>query len=236
MKKCNYFSIREVLDLLNKSNVPYLILRNYENLLNDEIYVSGHEDIDLLCEKSEDIVSVLNAEQSDFHKKSMVQDRTHYYIYIADKKVDLDLRHCGDGYYCEQWERDMLRTRVSHNGFYVPNKVDYFYSLIYHAVLQKRVLTEEYKNRLCTMAKELQIPLDTKEECVFITELQNFMSKRGYNFTYTSDFYIPLQFQKVTKQMVITDYKLQFYHFMFHTKVRLIEGLVKVKHLFLNRK
>lgn len=236
MKKCNYSSIKEVIELLNKSNVPYLILRNYENLLNDEIYVSGHEDIDLLCEKSEDIVRVLNAEQSDFHKKGIVKDRTHYYIYIADKKVDLDLRHCGDGYYCEKWERDMLRTCVLFNGFYVPNKIDYFYSLIYHAVLQKKVLSEEYLDRLWTMAEELQIPLKTKEELTFIKELENFMSKRGYNFTYTSDFYIPLQFQKVNRQMVVTDCKLQLQHFLFHSKVHLIEVLVKVKHLLLNKK
>lgn len=236
MKKCNYSSIKEVVELLNKSNVPYLILRNYENLLNDEIYVSGHEDIDLLCEKSEDIVRVLNAEQSDYHKKSIVKDRTHYYIYIADKKVDLDLRHCGDGYYCELWERDMLRSRVLHNGFYVPNKVDYFYSLVYHAVLQKKVLTEEYKGRLWIMSEDLQISLGTKEEQTFIKELENFMSNRGYTFTYTSDFYIPLQFQKVSKQMVVTDFKLQFQHFLFHSKVRLIEALVKVKHLLLNRR
>ena len=236
MKKCYYSSIKEVVDLLNISNVPYLILRNYENLLNDEIYVSGHEDIDLLCEKSEDIVRVLNAEQSDFHKKGLVKDRTHYYIYIANKKVDLDLRHLGDGYYCEQWERDMLRTRVLYNGFYVPNKGDYFYSLTYHAILQKKVLTEEYKGRLWTMAKELQISLETKEEQTFIKALEKFMSNKGYVFTYTSDFYIPLQFQKVRKQMVVIDCRLQFQHFLFHTKVRFIEALVKVKHLLLMKK
>lgn len=231
MNKYNYSSIKEVVEKLNDSNIPYLILRNYENLLNDEIYVSGHEDIDILCERSEDLVKILNAKQSDFHRKGLIKDTTHYYIYIDNKKVDLDLRFCGDGYYCREWESDMLHNRKNHNGFYVPNDTDYFYSLVYHAILQKKVFTEEYKERLWKMAQESSIALDGCHEKSFLSALESFMNSKGYKFTYTEDFYIPLQFQKVNRKLIVYNAKLQFYHLLFHSKIRLIEFLVRLKHL-----
>ena len=45
-------NIQSFVDALNNSGVPYLVLRNYENLLSPDIYVDGHGDIDLLCADS----------------------------------------------------------------------------------------------------------------------------------------------------------------------------------------
>lgn len=38
-------NIQSFVDALNNSGVPYLVLRNYENLLSPEIYVDGHGDM-----------------------------------------------------------------------------------------------------------------------------------------------------------------------------------------------
>lgn len=44
-----YTHIADMFDRLNKAGCEYVVLRNYDNLLEDEIYMAGHGDIDMLC-------------------------------------------------------------------------------------------------------------------------------------------------------------------------------------------
>ncbi len=219
----NYNSIQEVFDLLNKSGVEYLVLRNYENILSPEMYVNGHGDVDLLCADSRVLAKVINAE-------AKVNDETHYYIYVAGEQVSLDLRHIGDDYYCMKWEEELLKRKVKQECFYVMNQQDYFYTLIYHAILQKAQLSAEYQQRLTQMAQTLNILLAGNTEIHFINILQQYMKKNGYVFVYPVDSCVPARFRLVNRDMIKTNWHNYWNHLVFHTRVKIIEILVKIKH------
>ena len=52
-------------------------------------------------------------------------------------------------------EEDILKNRVwNKKGFYTLNDEDYFYSLLYHALIQKLDFSDDYKNRLKNMNKD----------------------------------------------------------------------------------
>lgn len=227
----NYQSIQEIINLLNQNNIPYLILRNYENLLNDEIYMDGHGDIDILCIESKIIVELLKAESSRKNYKNFIGDGTHYHIYVSNQKVSIDLRYWGDGYYCDKWEKNMIDNRVLYNGFYVMDPLNHFYSLIYHAILQKQVFTKEYENRLLSMADELDVKLISRDEKGLLKTLEKFMIQNEYTYTFCNDYYIPLQFQKVNKRLITFHWQRYWKYFKFQTKIQTIEFLVKIKHL-----
>ena len=153
--KSPFGRIEDLFNTLNDAGVKYLVLRNYENLLEPELYVDGHGDIDMLCSDSQEIVDLINAHALTQDKPGMRGDGVHYAIEVDGKPVKLDLRHLGDGYYCTKWEKEMLERRIGHNCFYVMNETDYFYSLIYHAVLQKDLLARSTVRVYCRCRKAL---------------------------------------------------------------------------------
>src|SRR5690554_5015487 len=99
-KKGYFDTIQELIEHLNASSVAYAVLRNYDNLLEDEIYMEGHGDIDLICEDSMKLASEIGAVDHPGHVKNGQGNGTHYIVYINNVEVSLDLRHVGDGYYC----------------------------------------------------------------------------------------------------------------------------------------
>ena len=136
--KCEYNSIEEFFSALNAAGINYLVLRNYENLLEPELYVGGHGDIDLLCDDAQSIARLVEAQPKAPKSTRLLDDGIHYLIFVDGTPVQLDLRQVGDGYYCTKWEKDLLERKVKYDCFYVMNPVDYFYTLAYHAILQKR--------------------------------------------------------------------------------------------------
>lgn len=227
----HYTNIQEVIDRLNSQQTPYLILRNYDNLLSNEIYMDGHGDIDILCAASKPIVEALHAMTNRKDQNGFIGDGTHYHIYVSNQPVSIDLRYIGDGYYCNKWQEEMLKKRISHKGFYVMDAINHFYSLVYHAILQKKSLSEEYQSRLLSMAATLQISLPSQDEKGLLKVLENFMKLNGYTYTYSIDHYIPLQFQKVNRQMITYNKERYWKHRRFKIKVGFIDLLVKIKHL-----
>ena len=141
-------SVEDMFYALNNC-VNYAILRNYETLPN-EIYVNKHNDIDIICESRENTSYILNA------KKAQDLDyRVQYYVKVGDKTANFDLRYIGDKYYDEKLERDILKNRVwNEKGFYTLSSDDYFYTLLYHALIHKLEFSNDYKERLMKMKKE----------------------------------------------------------------------------------
>lgn len=231
MSTGQYNSIKEVIDILQEQQVKYLILRNYENLLSDDIYLDGHGDVDCLCADSRHMAEVLGAKVYTNKPKQVCNDGTHFYILIGGQMVSLDLRHVGDGYYCGKWQEDMLIRRVKHGGFYVMAKEDYFYSLIYHAILQKPRLSEEYRQRLSDMAADLGFEKKIYTEKELIALLEVFMQKNGYTYTYPVDTFVPLRTIYISKQLITPNRQLAWEHWKFDTRVTLLHFLVCLKHL-----
>ena len=223
-------NIQSFVDALNNSGVPYLVLRNYENLLSPEIYVDGHGDIDLLCADSRLLAEKVGARTYHNKVKEVCDDGVHYYVLIAGKQVSLDLRSVSDGYYCQKWQQEMLNWRVLKDGFYVMSDQDYLYSLIHHAILQKRSFSNEYRSRLTEMCNRLHIVMKDDSAQSFIQLLESYMAEHGYTYVYPRDTFVPLNTRYITSSLLEPNASLAFQHWKFDTKVAFIELLVKVKH------
>lgn len=226
--KGEYTSFAEVTALLEKAGCEYLILRNYDELLSDEVFMAGHADIDMLCRNASEVAKAISAKPAHPEKA----DGIHYSIKIKGKKASLDLREVGDGYYCTKWQEDMLDKRVPYNGFYVMDPENQFYSLIYHAILQKNRLSEEYRGRLLKTAGELDLKTESENaEKSLLALLEKFLEERDYRYTFCKDKHVPLRKSAgINRNLLQKDGKLQRRHFFYDTKLKLIDLLVRIKH------
>lgn len=168
----------------------YLIMRNWEGFYND-ILIEGHNDIDVLCANTKSRDQIVAA----FFAKDISGNGFHYSFLYKGMDVTLDTRIVGDGYYDINWQKEMIANRVKNPlGFYVMTDEDYFYSLAYHAIYQKKDgLSDEYRIRLGEMKPECQ---DFKQED-FIRILHEYVLQHGYFYTHTVDDSVVRRFDRV---------------------------------------
>lgn len=191
-------SLEEFFKHIN-GNTNYVILRNFEELTRDFLSAE-HPDIDFLCSDRKLFLSVT---QSVSRTKN-ISDQIHRYIVVNKKKVDIDVRCVGDGYYDSAWEKNILETRnLYQNRFYVPNTQNYFYSLLYHALIQKDQVSEDYAKRLNIMAEELGI---IDDNIVNIELLQSYMRQKGYKFTFPESPRTKAHFDVVDRRLIQVDF------------------------------
>lgn len=222
----SYNNFTEVIKILHLHNIDYVIMRNFSNLLSDELYITGHPDIDILCADSIELAKAIKA------KQYRQDDITHYYIFINNNEVSLDLRYIGDGYYPTNWQITILKNKVMHpNGFYIMDKENYLYSLTYHAIVQKKTVSIDYIDILVDLSANIGLKIDVQNKLKnLVTNLEKWMYNCGYNYTYAKDKTVYLNKKHISKQLIKKDYKLRFKHWKFDVKVWIIEELVKIKH------
>lgn len=188
----NWKSLQVFFSALN-NNVEYLVLRNYEDFIQGELN-SEHPDIDILCKESKELIHYSKSESRTDSKNDLIHQR----VMISNKLVSLDVRHVGDGYYDEQWELDMLKKRcLANNLCYVLDDENYYYSLLYHTLIQKMRVSSDYEQRLTKMGREFSI-----DNPVSLDVLQSFMRKNKYHFTYPENPVGIANFSKVDKTMI----------------------------------
>lgn len=171
----------------------YVILRNFESF-PVELCKDSHPDIDILCRNSKKL-----AEQVGLVNRRGYHDQVHYIVEIDGINVDVDLRSVGDGYYDRKWEETILKTKVVHKElFYVPNLENYFYSLLYHALVQKLVVSEDYKLKLRDMA--VKLGLDSYFD--YKKTLNNYMRENDYVYTYPNSVKTRFNETNIDKGMV----------------------------------
>ena len=163
-------SVSEMFYVLNNCT-NYAILRNYETL-PDEIYVNEHNDIDLICESRENVAYALNA------TKAQEEDyRVQYHVKVKGRQANFDLRYIGDKYYDCDLEKAMLQHRIYNDkGFYTLSEEYYFYTLLYHAVIHKRIFSNDYIKKL----DELNIDIEEFNLKGLINQLDTWMIKNKY--------------------------------------------------------
>ena len=199
MNDTTWNTTKDIFDSISNAGIEYVVLRNYESIGDNEILISGHGDIDLLCDNYKKVVKILDAKRI-----YRFPNRNSFLIKFQNVDVQVDIRFIGDGYYDTKWEEQLLRTRILYKETcYVVNQEMYFYSLIYHAIFQKDSLSKEYFLRLCSMAK-LQ-NLVVKDEQHLKELLFDYMIKNGYQFTFTKDPAVVLNFSEVNKKMIKKD-------------------------------
>ncbi|WGD34888.1 hypothetical protein [Olleya sp. YS] len=177
-------SIDELFFALNNS-LEYVVLRNFDCLPND-YHVEGHGDIDLLVEH-------LNYTKYITGAKTAFPDlkhRVYHYININNEEVPFDFRYLGDDYYDKKWEFNILKNRqLSDYNFYIPDDKNHFYSLLYHAYVQKRHIAQDYKIKLETIAERSDINYNKTLSLKETGELLNqFMLQNGYQYSLPKDF------------------------------------------------
>ena len=145
-------NMNELFYVMN-GTVNYVLLRNFEGMPSKFDY----NDVDLLVE-DEKLAYIV---KKDF---SLVKDNLRSIkIKVGSNNIILNPNYLGDHYYDQKWEKDILKRRVlDNNGFYIPNKSDYFYTLLYHVIFHSRwkktdEIREDYKKLLFNLAKELKL-------------------------------------------------------------------------------
>lgn len=170
-----YDSLASFFYLLNHS-VRYCVLRNFEEL-PDCPYEQGHQDIDLLVENLSHVVNLTSAKPI-----SGSSDRVDYCVRIGGKELSFDFRYVGDNYFDPAWEKSILEHRIlERDSFYVPRPEDLYYSLLYHAYVQKHLVKPDYFTKLTRSGKAAGLSFDSDEHAV-IRQLDAFMEKHEYEF------------------------------------------------------
>ena len=174
--------MRDFFDFLN-SHCRYIVLRNWDILHDENIHGKTHEDIDILCESLDLFVEITGAHR--IHKE---KNRDNYIVLFQDTEIRIDVRWIGDGYYPADMEKKMLLNRVlNEQSIYVPATEDYFYSLLYHALIQKPYLSEEYRIKLCSIHKTLSEVNRVQKDISFQDALYGYIKTNGWSIEYPLD-------------------------------------------------
>lgn len=169
LKMKEFESLRGFFEYLNEEINDYVILRGVEEFENFFDW-NAEKDIDIMCEDTKKCVEYIGA-MPLFEK----DDRKHYKIFVAGKRVVIDFNTIGDGEFDEKWVREMITCREKNSVYscYVLSDEDYKYSLIYHGLVHKGAISEKYK-RLSG------IYFDTMEQ--YDKLLWEFMKEKKYKY------------------------------------------------------
>jgi thymidylate kinase len=141
--------IKEVLDKFDRNEVDYCILRNYEGLISNN-YLD--KDIDILVSKKSysQAARILRAEKFTLNKKISLGTQKLYCKYINGEFFIFDLKVGNLAYMDLPYlhGEGILRRKVKKSFFFVPNKEDFFYSLLLHSIIDKSRFKQEYVSSL----------------------------------------------------------------------------------------
>ncbi|MGN0894347.1 MAG: hypothetical protein ACI4ND_05055, partial [Succinivibrio sp.] len=158
----NWNSTSSLLSYIASEN--YLILRGRSSVCEN---FSESSDWDILCKDKELFVNKIGAE-------SLVTGEYcfNYVARVSGKKLYLDIRTIGDGYYDAVWQERMLQNRVEYQNFYILNENDFYYSILYHALIHKKTIPSKYQKIFSS--------LDDFSESSLIKQLADYMKKNKY--------------------------------------------------------
>ena len=175
-------SLDQLFYVMNET-LDYVVLRNFEEL-PDQNYSNEHFDIDLLVRDLDQAIYITNAIKIHKHK-----DRTAYKIKVDGKDIYFDFRFVSDNYYDESWQNQILENRIiSNKGFYRPTDEDYFFSLIYHVLIHKLAIKEDYHGKIKSIFNKLSTYKE--ERCNFdhyFNLLEKFIYENRYQYTRPND-------------------------------------------------
>ena len=143
-------SLSHVFDILNSnSKLKWIVMRNFEDMPN-KILIDEHLDVDLLVNDYYLVKRLLDASSATNNRFEDGKHRILNHVIINNKKVLFDFRCVGDNYYDINFQKNMIATRVKYKNFYIPNKLNHLYGLIYHAIIHKNKISNSYKKIFTT--------------------------------------------------------------------------------------
>lgn len=168
-------SLEELFGILN-STVSYVVLQNFERLPHH-----FESSIDVLTDNREQLVRILKHQKVKFF-----HSRKHVKVDIGGRQVMWNIHGVGDGYYCSQWEQDMLLDKVrSQENVYVLNDEHHFYSFIYYALIHKKWITKDHYAKAEHLLTSL---LQTGSVHVMESEKESFPDAFDYYFDLLNDY------------------------------------------------
>lgn len=175
-----YDSLNSLFYTLNHT-ISYCVLRNFE-IIPDAFFAQGHEDIDLLIESYSHIVNLTLAKPI-----SGCKNRVDNSIRIAGIDIPFDFRFVGDNYYDSVWEKHILeRRKLERELFYIPGPEDLYYSLLYHAYIQKHKVKSDYYPKLERYAQNIG-EIYNSDITESILQLDSYMNIKGYEYVAPRD-------------------------------------------------
>jgi len=178
-------TLSDMFYVMNQSN-NYLILRNFE-YLPKSFRTNEHGDIDILTDNIDKLAWVMGAE-----KVFRAKFRVHYRVKVSNEFVYFDFRHIGDEYYCKKWEENMLKNKVySKSGFYILCEEDYKYGILYHALIHKSKISDEYSNKIKCLFNDPEIN--------YLKTLKAFLSKNNYYVSKPNDLSVYINTKNANK-------------------------------------
>ena len=154
-------------------DVNFLILRNYHDLHNN--IPEYPDDIDLL---TDDYNKILNCIKPYLIK--IDNPNVGHILNINNKKIKLDIRVIGYNYYDSNWESDMLKKKILYHSFYILDKVNYKYSILYHCLIHKKNIDKKYNTFI-------QSEFNTLNRNELYLLLEKFMVLNSYKFVKPKD-------------------------------------------------
>jgi hypothetical protein len=222
-------SFDELFHILNLTS-NYIVLRNFDNL--EEQLTTKHPDVDVLTENKNLTKDILNAVQTT--NKSY---RVQHSVKINNKDINFDIRYVGDNYYDKNWEIELLKTKVKHaKGFYIADNLNLFYSLIYHALIHKKHISEDYIKQFLALSIKLNLNfkvcnlIDTN----LLDILSSYMSEHNYDIVAPYDLSVFFNERLINQKIYIpvsikrTEYK-NYLNFRSTIKTLIIKILKRLK-------
>lgn len=186
-------NLNQLLYVLN-ATVNYTIMRGDE-LLKSDNFNTEHKDIDLLLTKRQSAIYILNG---TFYCNPL---HPHILVQINGKEYIFDLWECEQGVYDPYWERNMLENRVLRKGYYALSDEDDFYSLIYHCLINKNKISEEYLAKLNSYKKHFNL---SKSDWSQI--LVDYLAAKSYVVMLTNDAEVEVHLE----QPIIKAYAIKY--------------------------
>lgn len=136
-------SLKQFFSYMNDVDFPYVVLRNWDGLPYD-FNLGEHSDLDILVYDFDHWKEIFPIAKSEYE-----YPRVRMKLPVDDSCVYVDVRHIGDDYYPEDFQRAILETReFNPRGFYTPNPIHHRIALAYHAVHHKDFISTDYTRYL----------------------------------------------------------------------------------------
>lgn len=188
-------SLSHLFETVNRLS-NYVVLRNFESLPY-EYFVSEHGDIDLMTDDLNNLVYITNA--------SKIFDqphRVHYKVKIDGQYIPFDFRYVGDNYYDHLWQEKLLFQReFDENGFYKLNLRNYFYSIVYHALIHKAEIANDYVERIIKIGSDFGLDCNKLPDQNYLEEvLANYINLNDYQIVVPEDHSVFFNHHRTSKQ------------------------------------
>lgn len=203
-------SIKEFFDCLNNNkDLKYIVMRNFDDLLGG-IIPKANSDIDLLVndfylfKRITGAIGYKHKQKASYINGGTAKEYGGYkvgaHILIGGERVNVDIRYKGDNYYCINWQEELLETARVKNGVKIPSKENYFFSLLYHALVHKYAVNDEYRSILSELAKSHATNSSGQmlaNEDLW-TLLNEFMNEKKYTYVRALEHSIPFNARILT--------------------------------------